>query len=113
NDWTHDYYFRALGSHFQRLEDASREETPGRQWIVYTAQVPPEKRLAVARTFAPDGWQVLEQRDFRFTTVLLLAPPPEAAAPAARRGRRPLGTCRRRHPDVKVPLSPSPFPHVP
>ncbi|MBI1918954.1 MAG: hypothetical protein HYS12_30050 [Planctomycetes bacterium] len=95
NDWTHHYYFRDLGPLFQSLEDGPSEDvgqvadlpellagqrpaprrTSGRRWVVFTAQVPAAERLAIARTFAPDRWQVLERRDFRFTTVLLLAPP--------------------------------------
>lgn len=75
NDWTHHYYFRGLGPQFQDIVEGRANQTSGRWWVVFTAQVSPEKRHALARTVAPDDWQVVERRDFRFTTVLLLARP--------------------------------------
>jgi uncharacterized membrane protein len=70
NDWTHFYYFRQLGSRFQA--EAEEVKTTGRVWVVYTAQVPAEKRLQAARTWAERGRRIIERREFEFTTVLLL-----------------------------------------
>jgi hypothetical protein len=72
NDWTHFYYFRALGPLFQ--EDAASVSGSARVWVVYTEQASADERLRAARARVA-GWRLLERRDFEFTTVLLLARP--------------------------------------
>ena len=69
NDWTHQYYFRRLGSAFQpnAVTDAA-----GRCWIVYTEERPAADRLPAAMSQGPVGWVAVQRRDFDFTTVLLL-----------------------------------------
>ncbi len=70
NDWTHQYYFRRLGSAFQPT--AVADTTAGRCWIVYTEERPSAERLPSAMSQGPAGWVAVERREFDFTTVLLL-----------------------------------------
>jgi hypothetical protein len=70
NDWTHQYYFRRLGSAFQPT--AVADTTAGRCWIVYTEERPSAERLPAAMGQGPAGWVAVERREFDFTTVLLL-----------------------------------------
>jgi Dolichyl-phosphate-mannose-protein mannosyltransferase len=70
NDWTHQYYFRRLGSAFQPT--AVTDAATGRCWIVYTEERPPTERLPAALSHGPPGWVAVERREFDFTTVLLL-----------------------------------------
>jgi hypothetical protein len=73
NDWTHLYYFR-----HDRAFAYGDEPTPTdaqRLWVVYTAEVPADKRLAWARAMAPAGWHLIQERsEFTFTTVALFEP---------------------------------------
>ena len=70
NDWTHQYYFRRLGSAFQ--PSAVTDAATGRCWIVYTEERSSGERLSAAMSHGPAGWVAVERRDFDFTTVLLL-----------------------------------------
>ena len=73
NDWTHQYYFRRLGSAFQPM--AGGEAKADRCWIVYTEERPAAARLADAMRQGPAGWTAVQRREFAFTTVLLLKRP--------------------------------------
>ena len=70
NDWTHQYYFRRLGSSFQPT--AISDAPTGRCWIVYTEERPSADRLPAALSHGPAGWVAVERREFDFTTVLLM-----------------------------------------
>ncbi len=74
NDWTHLYYFRHVPA-FHQVEDGPTAANARRLWVVYTAEIPAEQRLASAHDLAPAGWHLIQQRsDFNFTTVALFAP---------------------------------------
>jgi hypothetical protein len=70
NDWTHQYYFRRLGSAFQ--PSAVIDAPAGRCWIVYTEERSSAERLPSAMSHGPAGWVAVDRREFDFTTVLLL-----------------------------------------
>ncbi len=70
NDWTHQYYFRRLGSAFQA--NAVTDTATDRCWIVYTEERPAAERLPAAISQGPTGWIAAERREFEFTTVVLL-----------------------------------------
>jgi hypothetical protein len=70
NDWTHQYYFRQLGSAFQ--PSAVIDAATGRCWIVYTEERSSAERLPAAMSHGPAGWVAVDRREFDFTTVVLL-----------------------------------------
>lgn len=78
NHWEYLYYFRHLGSQYQPLVGRAPEPAD-RLWLVLT-DARPGQRQVLARLHAPDGCQVLEQREFRRTTVLLLRRQPSVAS---------------------------------
>jgi hypothetical protein len=72
NDWTCFYYMRHLGERFQPTREVPNAEPP-RTWVVYIGRIPVSQRLDYARARAPQGWQVVEHREFHNATVVLLA----------------------------------------
>ena len=60
NDWTHQYYFRRLGSAFRPT--AVADASAGRCWIVFTEERSATERLPAAMSQGPAGWVAVEQQ---------------------------------------------------
>ena len=71
NHWEYAYYFRHLGAGFSLLEDTN-PNLAGRLWLVTTA-VAPRDRLEILHVFCRQGWKMLEQQEFKRTSVYLLS----------------------------------------
>jgi hypothetical protein len=70
------YYFRRPGPTFTPLEDLS-EPVDSRLWILVNSATA-EERTRLAHDHIPEGWHVLERREFTLTSVLLLGRSEEA-----------------------------------
>ena len=74
NDVAQQYYFRHLGPAFHLLDESPLPSpTSDRLWIVMTAALPRLERVGLATHFVPAGWQLRQQCEFAFTTVLLFS----------------------------------------
>lgn len=71
NHWEYVYYFRGLGSAFCLIEHGLPVEQ-GRLWLIATANTPAD-RFEILNYIGQQGWQMLEQREFRRTSVVLFS----------------------------------------
>jgi hypothetical protein len=72
NNWTHLYYFRHLGPAFHWLEQRPAVDgSDDRCWIVFTEEVAADQRIVHSLKFVPPRWEIMERREFQFTTVVL------------------------------------------
>jgi hypothetical protein len=74
NDWTHLYYFRHLKHGFCWQEDGEAARPTDRLWAVWTMRTPAEQRWQTLLKEIPPGWQVVQRREYLFTTVVLAEP---------------------------------------
>jgi len=74
NDWSLLYYFRHLKNAFCWQEDGAAARPKDRLWAVWTMWTPVPERWQKLLQEIPPGWQVVERREYLFTTVILAEP---------------------------------------